>query len=97
VDIPQESKTKENIQMTQKPRRTFTDEQKAEAVKIVERSDKPIHQIAKEMSLSESALRRWIKQAQIEQQPISQGAMDTNSSFFHQLFSKANSGAQNEI
>jgi hypothetical protein len=33
VDIPEESITKENVQMTQKPRRTFTDEQKAEAVR----------------------------------------------------------------
>ncbi|WP_255801047.1 hypothetical protein [Acaryochloris sp. 'Moss Beach'] len=34
VDIPEESITKENVHMTQKPRRTFTVEQKAEAVKI---------------------------------------------------------------
>jgi transposase len=52
VDIPEELKTKENVQMTQKPRRIFTDEQKAEAVRIVNKSDKSIHQVAEEMGLS---------------------------------------------
>jgi transposase len=56
VDIPEEWITKENVQMTQKPRRIFTDEQRAEAVRIV-------IQVAKEMGLTESALRRWVKQA----------------------------------
>jgi transposase len=49
VDIPEESTTKENVQMTQKPRRTFTDEQKAEAVRIVGQSGKPVSQVAQEM------------------------------------------------
>jgi transposase len=75
VDIPEELKTKENVQMTQKPRRIFTDEQKAEAVGIVNKSDKSIHQVAEEMGLSESALRRWIKQAQSAQQPVSAGEL----------------------
>jgi transposase len=45
VDIPEESITKENVQMTQKPRRIFTDEQKAEAVRIVNQSGKPVSQV----------------------------------------------------
>lgn len=52
--------------MSQKPRRTFTDEQKAEAVGIVRQSGKPLSQVAKEMGLTESALRKWVKQAQID-------------------------------
>ncbi len=44
--------------MTQKPRRTFTDEQKAEAVRIVGQSCKPVSQVAQEMGLTESALRK---------------------------------------
>ena len=52
--------------MTQKPRRIFTDEQKAEAVRIVNQSGKPISQVAKEMGLTETALRNWIKQAQVD-------------------------------
>jgi transposase len=66
VDIPEESITEENVQMAQKPRRIFTDEQRAEAVTIVNQSGKPISQVAKEMGLTESALRKWVKQAQID-------------------------------
>ena len=48
--------------MSTKPRRQFTPEQKAEAVRIVTQSGKPISQIAREMGLTESALRHWVKQ-----------------------------------
>lgn len=54
--------------MSQKPRRKFTAEQKAEAVRIVEESGKPISRVAKEMGLTESALRNWVKQSKIDQQ-----------------------------
>jgi len=63
--------------MTQKPRRQFTTEQKAEAVHIVEQSGKPIAQIATEMGLTESALRNWVKQAQIDQAKAPNGALTT--------------------
>lgn len=65
MTFPQESghsqwvTMKENVQMTKKPRRLFTDEQKAEAVNIVKQSGKPVSQVAKEMGLTESALRKW--------------------------------------
>ena len=62
--------------MTQKPRRIFTDEQKAEAVRIVTQSGKPVSQVAKEMGLTESALRQWVKQAQIDHQSDAQGNID---------------------
>jgi transposase len=52
VDIPEESKSKENVQMTQKKRRIFTEEQKAEAVRIVSQSGKPVHQAAQELGLT---------------------------------------------
>ncbi len=61
--------------MVQKPRRIFTDEQKAEAVRIVSHSGKSISQVAKEMGLTESALRKWVKQAQIDAQPNPQGRL----------------------
>jgi transposase len=47
--------------MSPKLRRQFTPEQKAEAVRIVAQSGKPISQIAKEMGLTESTLRNWVK------------------------------------
>jgi transposase len=75
VDIPEESINEENVQMTQKPRRIFTDEQKAEAVLIVGQSGKPVNQVAKEMGLTESALRNWVKQAKIDRQSDPQGQL----------------------
>ncbi|NJR71594.1 MAG: IS3 family transposase [Synechococcales cyanobacterium CRU_2_2] len=61
--------------MTKKPRRLFTDEQKAEAVNIVKQSGKPVSQVAKEMGLTESALRKWVKQSQIDAQPRIEGEL----------------------
>lgn len=61
--------------MSQKPRRIFTDEQKAEAVRIVGQSGKSISQVAKEMGLTESALRKWVKQAKIDHQSDPQGQL----------------------
>ncbi|MBV5262407.1 IS3 family transposase, partial [Synechococcus moorigangaii CMS01] len=52
--------------MSKKARRYFTPEQKAQAVQIVQQSDKSITQIALEMGLTESALRKWVKTAQME-------------------------------
>ena len=65
----------ENVQLPQKTRRLFTDEQKAEAVNIVKQSGKPVSQVAKEMGLTESALRKWVKQSQIDQQPRIEGEL----------------------
>jgi transposase len=77
VDILKESKTQENETMSNKPRRQFTPEQKAEAVRIVQQSGKPISQIAREMGLTESALRKWIQQAQIDQAATLNGPLTT--------------------
>lgn len=63
--------------MSNKPRRQFTPEQKAEAVRIVTQSGKPISQIAKEMGLTESALRNWVKQAQMERAAAPNGPLTT--------------------
>ena len=63
--------------MSQKPRRTFTAEQKAQAVAIVQQSGKPISHVAQEMGLTESALRQWVKQATIDQGGGNQGAQNS--------------------
>ena len=49
-------------------RRKFTAEFKAEAVRLVEVGGKSIPQVAKELDLTESALRNWVEQARAEQQ-----------------------------
>jgi transposase-like protein len=45
-------------------RRIHTKEFKAEAVALAEKREKPIAQIAVDLGLNESVLRRWIHQAQ---------------------------------
>ena len=61
--------------MTKKPRRYFTDEQKAEAVNIVKQSGKSVSQVARDMGLTESALRKWVKQSRIDAQPRLEGKL----------------------
>ena len=64
--------------MSPKPRRTFTAEQKAEAVRIVEQSGKSVGRVARELGLTESALRNWVKQAQIDRQSHGTGALTSS-------------------
>jgi transposase len=61
--------------MPPRKRRHFTVEQKATAVEIVKMSGKPISQVAKEMDLTQSALRKWIQQAEIDTKQDSQGPL----------------------
>jgi transposase-like protein len=48
--------------MGKRKRRKFTDEFKAEAVRLVGESKKSGGQIARALDLTESALRRWVEQ-----------------------------------
>jgi transposase-like protein len=47
-------------------RRKFTEEYKAETVRLVQRSGKSIGKLALELGIGETALRRWVEQAEIE-------------------------------
>jgi len=47
-------------------RRRFTDEYKAETVRLVQRSGKSVGKPALELGIAETALRRWVEQAEIE-------------------------------
>jgi transposase len=47
-------------------RRKFSAEYKAETVRLVQRSGKSIGQMALELGIGETALRRWVEQAEIE-------------------------------
>ena len=49
-----------------RPRRTFTEEYKAEVVAMFRTTDKSVAEIAKELDLTESAVSRWVKQAEID-------------------------------
>lgn len=50
--------------MPKRARRQFTDEFKAEAVSLVRTSGKTLPQIARDLDLTESALRTWVERAE---------------------------------
>lgn len=53
--------------MSKRKRRKFTDEQKADAVRLVRVSGESIAQVARDLDLAENSLRNWVKQAEINE------------------------------
>jgi transposase len=60
-----------------RPRRSFTDEFKAEVVKKVLSSGKTAGQVARELDLTETAVRNWVRQAQVDRGKGPPGALTT--------------------
>jgi transposase-like protein len=58
-------------------RRKFTPEFKAEAVRLCKVGDRPIKQVAKDLDLTETALREWVKRADIDVGQGPPGALTT--------------------
>ena len=52
--------------MERRKRRKFTPEYKAEVVKLVRTSGKSIGQVSSELELTETAVREWVKRADID-------------------------------
>ena len=59
-------------------RRNFTQEFKAEAVDLVQSSDKPITHVARDIGVSASGLRNWVRQAEIDKRNDPSGALTTS-------------------
>ena len=53
--------------MGRRKRRVFTAEQKAEAVRLVRSSGRSIGRVAADLDLTETALRRWVQQAEVDE------------------------------
>lgn len=49
-----------------RPRRSFTPEFKAEIVKLCRRRDRSVGQVAKDFGLTETAVRDWVRQAEVD-------------------------------
>ncbi len=58
-------------------RRSFTDEFKAEVVKKVLVGHKTAGQVARDLDLTETAVRKWVKQAQVDRGQGPPGALTT--------------------
>ena len=51
---------------TKRPRRSFTDEFKAEVVELVRQPGNTVGSVSRELDLTETAVRAWVKQADID-------------------------------
>src|SRR2546427_6145371 len=63
--------------MAERKRRAFTNEFKAEAVRLVRESGKSVPTVARELDLTETALRSWVRQAGIDARRGAPGALTT--------------------
>ena len=52
------------MERERRKRRKFTDEYKAEVVRLVQTSGKSVKQVADDLGLTETAVREWVKRAQ---------------------------------
>lgn len=50
-----------------RPRRSFTDEFKAEVVGLCRRGDRSIGQVARDLDLTQTAVREWVRQADVDE------------------------------
>ena len=63
--------------MSRRKRRRFADTEKAEAVDVVRSSGRSIYQVARDLDLTETALRRWVNQAEIDGGNAPEGELTT--------------------
>src|SRR6266705_3330783 len=63
--------------MAKRKRRAFTKEFKAQAVRIVRESGKSVTAVARELDLTETALRSWVRQGEIDAGRGAAGALTT--------------------
>lgn len=55
-----------NTEQQRRPRRAFTDAYKAEVVALCRNSGKSMAEVARDLDLTESSVRRWVAQAEID-------------------------------
>jgi transposase len=56
----------EQAMQQRRPRRAFTAAYKAEVVELCRRGDHSIPEVARDLDLTETAVRRWLQQAEID-------------------------------
>jgi transposase-like protein len=65
--------------MSQKrrPRRKFTEEFRREVVELCKRGDRSVGAVARDLDLTETAVRKWVKQYEVDQGHGPPGALTT--------------------
>jgi transposase-like protein len=61
--------------MAKRKRRAFTNDFKAEAVRVVRESGKTVGAVARELDLTETALRDWVRRAAVDADWARAGAL----------------------
>ena len=56
----------EQTENGRRPRRSFTEQYKTEVVDLCRHGGKPMAEIARDLDLTESSVRRWVAQAEID-------------------------------
>jgi transposase-like protein len=64
--------------MTKRKRRAFTKEFKAQTVRLVRENGKSVGAVARDLDLTETALRSWVRQAEIDAGRGARGALTTD-------------------
>jgi transposase-like protein len=68
---------RQELFMARRKRRKFTRDFKAEAVRLARAGDRSVQQVAEDLDLTESALRNWLKQAEVDAGQGSPDALTT--------------------
>ena len=76
MDTPEGAKMRQELFMAKRKRRSFTAEFKADAVKLVQ-AGRSAGDVAKELDLTETALREWVKRAEVDAGKGPPGALTT--------------------
>ncbi len=63
--------------MKKRTRRSFSKEYKAEVVTLIRDGNKAVGAICRDLGLTETAVRRWLKQAEVDSGESSSGALTT--------------------
>ncbi len=63
--------------MEKRKRRSFTKEYKAEVVELIRKSGKSLRAVTRELDLTETAVRRWVAQSEIDSGGGPAGAVTT--------------------
>ncbi len=68
-----------------RPRRSFTAQFKAEIVQLCQRGDRTVGQVAKDFDLTETAVRQWVRQAELDAGARSDGLTSDEQAELGQL------------
>jgi len=85
VDIQDEGPALEMGVQVSRPRRFFPPEYKAEVVELIRATGKTVGQVARELDLTETAVREWIKRADLDAGRRSDGLTTTEGEELRRL------------